>query len=355
MKATALLESQHKQIAALIEELERPGADRKSLVDRLATSVLAHMVIEEEIFYPQAEKVHRELALHGAEDHESEIPVLERLAATPASDERFAVRLQALKVLIQHHVDEEEGFLFPAVNRAIPSEKNAHLGHQMKARFEQVSKQGHAAALKLRTEEAEKRAPGGITALGGAKTEAGKGTSEKGKKGEAEKESQKGQKESEKETQKGQSQKESHRGQSQKESHKGQSQKESHKGQSQKGEAEKETQKGRSEKGRSERSDSCEEESQDSVDAEESEAGESRSRTSRSSKEEKERSQVEQPEAERSRAKEGEREERRSEKGQSEKSKSEEGQSEERRGEAKADFDASEEAEAPTEPAGTTH
>lgn len=168
MRATSLLESQHRQIAALIEELEKPAADRRSLSERLATALFAHMVIEEEIFYPQAEKVQRELVQQGAEDHEADVVTIERLAASDADDERFAARLQVLKGQLQQHVNKEEGILFPAVNRSFTPEKNAHLGVQMKARFEQLLKAGHAGALKLRMAEAARRAPAGIVALGPA-------------------------------------------------------------------------------------------------------------------------------------------------------------------------------------------
>jgi len=165
MRATALLESQHREICTLIDELEKPGVDRKGLSERLATALIAHMVIEEEIFYPQTEKLLREVVQQGSEDHETEIPAIERLLATPADDERFWARLRVLKVLIQLHVNKEEGILFPTVNRSFTTEKNAQLGQVMKARFDQVVKAGHFGALKLRMAEAVKRAPGGIVAL----------------------------------------------------------------------------------------------------------------------------------------------------------------------------------------------
>ncbi len=185
MKATSLLESQHRQAFALIDELEKPGADRKELSERLATALLAHMVIEEEIFYPQTEKLQRELVQHNEEEHEAQVVVLERLRATPAADEHFASRLQALKVLLQHHVNQEEGILFPTVNRALSAEKNAHLGQQMKVRFDHVAKAGHAGALKLRMVEAVRRAPSGIVAIGIASILGGK--KEKGSRSSSEK------------------------------------------------------------------------------------------------------------------------------------------------------------------------
>ena len=51
MKATSLLESQHRQAFALIDDLEKPGANSKELSERLATALLGHMVIEGEVFY----------------------------------------------------------------------------------------------------------------------------------------------------------------------------------------------------------------------------------------------------------------------------------------------------------------
>ncbi len=46
--------------------------------------------------------------------------------------------MKVLKELIEHHVEEEEGELFPEVEKAIDSDELEALGTQMEARFQDV-------------------------------------------------------------------------------------------------------------------------------------------------------------------------------------------------------------------------
>lgn len=155
MKATTLLETQHKQVASLIEQLEKPGGERRHLVDQLATSIAAHMIIEEEIFYPATMNLQRELIRQGAEDHESELPIVMRLREAGIDKATFAARLQVLKCLLQAHMAKEEGILFPTVKREVKPAKNRSLGRQMKKRFDQIARSGADKAIKLRVSRSE--------------------------------------------------------------------------------------------------------------------------------------------------------------------------------------------------------
>ena len=58
-----------------------------------------------------------------------------------------AVRITALKELIQHHVKEEESVLFPTLEDQLDEKQLETLGQRMQERFEEVVASGYAAAL----------------------------------------------------------------------------------------------------------------------------------------------------------------------------------------------------------------
>ncbi len=146
MKATTLLEKQHRKVEATFKKLGSGKGDLSALVTALANDLAAHMVIEQEIFYPAVKSIKTDLVLESYEEHAIAQYALERLIATKTDAESFQARVTALKELIEHHVEEEEDDLFPKVEKALGDELEV-LGKQMKARFGEVVEEGYATAL----------------------------------------------------------------------------------------------------------------------------------------------------------------------------------------------------------------
>ncbi|HTV25073.1 MAG TPA: hemerythrin domain-containing protein [Polyangiaceae bacterium] len=147
MKATALLESQHRKVEALFKKLESGRSDKQAVLEELADSLAAHMAIEHEFLYPAAKEVDDDLVNESFEEHALAEVALKRLIATDTEDEAFDARVTALKELIQHHVEEEEEELFPKIEKAIDEETLASMGKAMKQRFDEVVEEGFAAAV----------------------------------------------------------------------------------------------------------------------------------------------------------------------------------------------------------------
>ena len=142
MKATTLLEQQHKKVKAMFKKLEGGRSEPLPILHELANDLIAHMAIEHEIFYPAVQAIDRSLIAESLEEHSLAELALKRLLATDPEDESFKARVTATKELIEHHVKEEEEDLFPKVEKKLGDEQLELLGKQMKARFTEVQTAG---------------------------------------------------------------------------------------------------------------------------------------------------------------------------------------------------------------------
>lgn len=146
MKATDLLESQHRKVEALFQKLESDGFDA-AILEELANSLAAHMAIEQDIFYLAIKEVDAELVNESYEEHSLAEVALKRLLSTEPDDDAFDARVTALKELILHHVEEEEEELFPEVENVLSEETLSRLGTVMSRRFDEVFAAGFAASV----------------------------------------------------------------------------------------------------------------------------------------------------------------------------------------------------------------
>ena len=94
MKATQLLKSQHREAAKIFSELEKGrAANAAERVQSLVTKLGAHMVIEQELFYPTVKSIKPALVLESFEEHAGAQAMMERLLQTEPEDESFKARL----------------------------------------------------------------------------------------------------------------------------------------------------------------------------------------------------------------------------------------------------------------------
>lgn len=150
MKATDLLKQQHRTVEALFAKIE--AGEPEALKD-LASALAAHMAIEHEFFYPESREVDEDAVLEAFEEHAIAETALKRALATDPEDDCFDARVKVLKELIEHHVEEEEGELFPEVEKELDSAQLEALGEEMETRFDEVLKMGYAAVLPTNYEE----------------------------------------------------------------------------------------------------------------------------------------------------------------------------------------------------------
>jgi len=141
MDAITLLKQDHQKVKKLMSELEktteRGVKTREELFTKLVAEFTVHEKIEEEIFYPavkeraETKKV-EELIAESYEEHHVVDLVMKELKETPFDAEEWGAKFKVMMENIEHHaIEEEEGKLFPKVQRAFTKEELEDLGTRM--------------------------------------------------------------------------------------------------------------------------------------------------------------------------------------------------------------------------------
>jgi hemerythrin-like domain-containing protein len=142
MKATRLLELQHRKVAATFAHLESLEGDPAELVRELADDLAAHMAVEQQLFYPTVREFKAELVDDSYEEHSIAELALKRLLRASPGDPMFRARVVVLKELIEAHVEHEERQLFPAAEKELGNAKLEELGLKLQKQFVEARAQG---------------------------------------------------------------------------------------------------------------------------------------------------------------------------------------------------------------------
>src|SRR6185369_3758440 len=140
MDAIALLETDHRKVKRLLNELEstteRGVKTRTELFATIKGELTLHEVVEEEIFYP-ALKSHpkaQDIVLEAYQEHHVVDLLMGELEALDVSDETWGAKAIVMKENIEHHIDEEEGEMFTQARRVFDRQELDDLGARMEAR-----------------------------------------------------------------------------------------------------------------------------------------------------------------------------------------------------------------------------
>lgn len=140
MNAIDLLKQQHGIVKKSLEKVHESGATNAEL-KRIADELVAHMVIEEHIFYPRVKELMKDMIDESFEEHAVARFELARLLQAGGPEEK-KTRALVLKELLEHHIEEEEDEMFPKVKKNIPKEELEALGLKMKDAFDTAVEKG---------------------------------------------------------------------------------------------------------------------------------------------------------------------------------------------------------------------
>ena len=133
--AIVLLKNDHKTVEKLFKQYEKLGdkaySAKRQVVDQIISELSMHAAIEEQFFYPAVRKEAEEIqdvVLEGLEEHHIVKWTLDELSKLSAEEERFDPKVKVLMESVRHHVEEEEGEMFPKVREAMGRKALQELG-----------------------------------------------------------------------------------------------------------------------------------------------------------------------------------------------------------------------------------
>ncbi|MCA1826043.1 MAG: hemerythrin domain-containing protein [Myxococcales bacterium] len=157
MNAIELLETQHKEVKELFNKIEKAsGETKRELFERIADDLAVHATIEEKHFYPATKAARTEELLQEAvEEHLSVKRIIADLLEMDPAEAQFDAKIAVLKEQVEHHVEEEEGELFPQVKKLLAEDELEDLGVVMEDMAEELKEGGAPrAAVPAETGEA---------------------------------------------------------------------------------------------------------------------------------------------------------------------------------------------------------
>lgn len=136
MNAIEQLTRDHRDLEDIFDRLSVTDEDaaRAELVERLATLLTVHTMLEEQHFYPAARTSQTdELIGSFYDDHEEVKRLTGQLLRLQVDDEAFSEHVDRLRAELEKHVLQEEQVLFPLASRALPPDLLESLADEMQA------------------------------------------------------------------------------------------------------------------------------------------------------------------------------------------------------------------------------
>jgi hemerythrin superfamily protein len=137
MNALEVLEQDHQKVKGLFQEVRKASDQnkRKELFDKIDTELEIHTHIEETVFYPAIEKREElsEMVAEALEEHQEAKAMLEELEELGSESHDFGSKLQELMESVEHHVEEEEGEMFPKIRELFDEGQLEQLGKELES------------------------------------------------------------------------------------------------------------------------------------------------------------------------------------------------------------------------------
>jgi hemerythrin superfamily protein len=140
--AITSLREDHRRVEKLFKEFEKlekadaPAAQKRKVVAEVIRELAEHAWIEEQVFYPEVRaqvEDAEDVVLEGLEEHHIVKWTLSELEGMKGDEERFDAKMTVLIESVRHHVEEEEGEMFPKVREVIKRKALTELGERMDA------------------------------------------------------------------------------------------------------------------------------------------------------------------------------------------------------------------------------
>lgn len=159
-EAIAQLTADHANVKKMFKQYDKlaegdaSDSERRKLAEMICAELTAHATAEEEIFYPAARRAIDDPDLIDEADveHATAKDLIAQIEDSSPSDAHYDAKVKVLGEYINHHVQEEEGEIFPKVRKA--KLDTVTLGEKIAARKAQI-KQGKGGSARVPEAAAE--------------------------------------------------------------------------------------------------------------------------------------------------------------------------------------------------------
>lgn len=137
--AITMLTNDHREVERLYDEFQAADSNdaqrRQELANQIIQELSVHAVVEEQYLYPlTADLVSNgeQMADHSLEEHQGIKDRLAELDDMEATDAGYEQQLAEVMATVSHHVEEEEGELFPQLRQSVGADRLAQVGDKMR-------------------------------------------------------------------------------------------------------------------------------------------------------------------------------------------------------------------------------
>lgn len=131
MDAIVMLRDDHKEVERSFKKLEKGDL---GVVPGICEALTLHAQLEEQVFYPavraEVPDVRDDIG-EAFEEHGLVKILVEELGELSPDDDAYRAKATVLMELVRHHVEEEEGELFPVVREALGRRRLQELAEEM--------------------------------------------------------------------------------------------------------------------------------------------------------------------------------------------------------------------------------
>jgi hypothetical protein len=139
MNPVEMLKADHARVKKLFSQFEAAEGDAKEdIFKQIFKELQVHTKIEEEIFYPAVKKIDKDGTNEAVEEHNIVDFILGAMKKLSPDDEAYDAKFTTLKENVEHHIEEEEGEMFPEAEKDIPAKTMTELGQKMAERKEKL-------------------------------------------------------------------------------------------------------------------------------------------------------------------------------------------------------------------------
>lgn len=136
----------HRKIKTLMNQIEKAldkksKADKDGLFQELKEELVAHSKAEDKAFYERLvenEKT-KDIVNEAKEEHAIVETLLKQISTLDSESDEWKAKFTVLKELVEHHVEDEEGEMFPKSEKVIDEEEGEEIKEEFLQKKEKIS------------------------------------------------------------------------------------------------------------------------------------------------------------------------------------------------------------------------